>query len=265
MANKEAMHNPDEPLTQEELVNISDYLGIKLVSAKEKARPSSIALLGEPKKGKTWLASSICKVPGYERVLLIDTEDGAAAISHDFPEVTVASLGQNPDTMLENFSTIINEIAGGGELLSHFDVIIVDTLNTLQELKRDQLIEMSKEKAATYHVWGELNKWTLRVAWALHRAPVLGIFNLHVKLAEEGNSGKSVLLPALQSAAKEKFGSIPDVVGYLSVEEDDEGRYRVLDVLPGKRIQAGSRFEHVLNERIDDPTMSKIYKLIDNA
>ena len=271
MANKDAQHG-EGALTQEELDNLSEELGFRIDSVEGKKYPSSIMLYGEAKVGKTQLAGSISEVPGYERVLVIDAELGTSTLAHTYPNVKFVSIAPTVrlDGSLDHSVTIkkLNRLLAAfadpeGTMLKSFDVVIFDTVDTIQTSMIEYFIEQTPQKQATYSVWGLVKKKTLELLWAFHRLPILAIFNFHQQLAEDDTSGKSVITPSMATSARDQAASVPDIIAHLSVEEDNGVRHRILEVLPSGRRRGGNRFESLLNEPIGNPTMAKIYRRLD--
>ena len=96
--------------------------------------PRSILLFGPPKRGKSTCAASIVDVPGYERVLVVDVEGGAAAISQWYPEVDVFEVhtAEEFDGVVEALvnNQIVEPTSG-----KPYDCVIIDTLDKAQERK----------------------------------------------------------------------------------------------------------------------------------
>lgn len=230
--------------------------------------PRSILLFGPPKRGKSTCAASIVDVPGYERVLVIDVEGGAAAISQWYPEVDVFEVhtAEEFDGIVE--ALVNNQIVEptSGE---PYDCVIIDTLDKAQERKLEwfdaqpEALTKQGEKNTLYK-WGAIKAWTTKLADALHMAPFLTIFVAHVMDDKDEKTGKVTQTVALGGASKQTFPATPDLVGYYDLVRDKEAKQdvRALDFTVTDKRVTGQRYAGKLDGTIADPTMEKIYQRI---
>lgn len=230
--------------------------------------PRSILLFGPPKRGKSTCAASIVDVPGYERVLVVDVEGGAAAISQWYPEVDVVEVhtAEEFDGVVE--ALVNNQIVEptSGE---PYQCVIIDTLDKAQERKLEwfdeqpESIAKSGEKNTLYK-WGAIKAWTTKLADALHMAPFLTIFVAHVMDDKDEKTGKVTQTVALGGAAKQTFPATPDLVGYYDLVRDREAKQnvRALDFTVTDKRVTGQRYAGKLDGTVADPTMEKIYQRI---
>jgi hypothetical protein len=241
------------------------------VKASSKALPRSILLYGPPKRGKTTCAASIVDVPGYERVLVIDVEGGAAAISQWYPEVDVFETQTS-----EDFDGIIEALVNGKIVEptsgKPYDCVIIDTLDKAQERKLDwfdrqpEATAKSGEKNTLYK-WGAIKTWTTKLADALHMAPFLTIFVAHVTDAQDEKTGRYTQTVALGGSSKDTFPGTPDVVGFYDMAKvKGEGgkteNVRTLDFTLNDKRVTGQRYSDKLDGVVSDPTMEKVYRKI---
>lgn len=239
--------------------------------AAEVGLPRSILLYGPPKRGKTVCAASIVDVPGYERVLVVDVEGGASAISAWYPEVDVVAI----HTAVE-FDGFIEALVDGkiveptsGE---PYQCVIIDTLDKAQERKLEwfdhqpEALTKGGEKNTLYK-WGAIKTWTTKLADALHMAPFLTIFVAHVMDAQDERTGKYKQTVALGGSSKDTFPATPDLVGFFDVSriKNDKGVSEVVrtaDFSVTDRRVTGQRFHDKLDGVVADPTFEKIYRRI---
>lgn len=238
--------------------------------AGEVGEPRSILLFGPPKRGKSTCAASIIEVPGYERVLVIDVEGGASAISQWYPEADVIQV-----TTAEDFDGIVTALVKG-EVVEPtsgepYQCVIIDTLDKAQERKLDwferqpEAITKSGAKDTLYK-WGAIKAWMTRLADALHMAPFLTIFVAHVMDDKDEKTGKITQTVAIGGSAKQTFPATPDLVGYFDIERVKENgamiSRRILDFTVTDKRVTGQRYAGKLDGKIADPTMKKIYEKI---
>lgn len=236
--------------------------------AADVGEPRSILLFGPPKRGKSTCAASIVDVPGYERVLVVDVEGGAAAISQWYPEVDVFEV-----STAEEFDGIIEALVNGQIVEPDsglpYQCVIIDTLDKAQERKLEwfdsqpEALTKGGEKNTLYK-WGAIKAWTTKLGDALHMAPFLTIFVAHVMDDKDEKTGKVTQTVALGGQSKFNFPATPDLVGYFDVVRDRETKtnVRALDFSVTDKRVTGQRYADKLDGMVADPTMEKIYQKI---
>ena len=236
--------------------------------AADVGEPRSILLFGPPKRGKSTCAASIVDVPGYERVLVVDVEGGAAAISQWYPEVDVFEV-----STAEEFDGIIEALVNGQIVEPDsglpYQCVIIDTLDKAQERKLEwydnqpEALTKGGDKNTLYK-WGAIKAWTTKLGDALHMAPFLTIFVAHVMDDKDEKTGKVTQTVALGGQSKFNFPATPDLVGYFDVVRDRETKtnVRALDFSVTDKRVTGQRYADKLDGMVADPTMEKIYQKI---
>lgn len=247
-----------------------DLASFQPKKAAEVGEPRSILLFGPPKRGKTTCAASIVEVPGYERVLVIDVEGGAAAISDHYPNVDVVEV-----RTAEDFDGLVVALVKG-ELVEPtsgepYQCVIIDTLDKAQERKLDwfeKQPEATTKSGAkdTLYKWGAIKAWMTRLADALHMAPFLTIFVAHVMDDKDEKTGRVTQTVAIGGSAKQTFPATPDIVGYYDIEKvKEDGKMitrRMIDFTVTDKRVTGQRYAGKLDGKIVDPTMTKVYQKI---
>lgn len=239
--------------------------------ASEVSAPRSILLFGPPKRGKSTLAASIIDVPGIDRVLVVDVEGGASAISEWYPGVDVVEVATS-----EEFDGLIEALVdgkivepGSGE---PYQCVIIDTLDKAQERKLDWFDKQPESFASngnknTLYKWGAIKAWTTKLSDALHMAPFLTIFVAHVMDDKDEKTGRVTQTVALGGSSKQTFPGTPDLVGYFDIEkvkvDGVSAPTRVLDFSVTDKRVTGQRYASKLDGKMGDPTMVKIYQKID--
>lgn len=234
----------------------------KVRKARELKAPKSFMLYGPYKVGKTTLAASIIKVPGIKKVLLIDIDLGASALGEDFPDVDVMEFKRGDIKDFEKEWAKLVASNGGG-----YDAVILDTVTILQSWK-----EASMPKADGFLKWAEIKAFTLSLMWDLHEMKPIGIASFHIEMAnimkgsEEGDDEYTRLVPSLQGKAKISIGAIPDVIGYIDVEETKEGELiHYAQWKPGEKTMTGNRFKRIPAKLKTDGGMARVYEFINNT
>lgn len=231
--------------------------------------PRSILLFGPPKRGKSTCAASIIDVPGYERVLVVDVEGGAAAISQWYPEVDVVgvSTAEEFDGVIE---ALVNEKIVEPTSGKPYQCVIIDTLDKAQERKLEwfdnqpESLTNSGQKNTLYK-WGAIKAWTTKLGDVLHMAPFLTIFVAHVMDDKDEKTGKVTQTVALGGASKQTFPATSDLVGYYDLVKDPATKQlvRAIDFSVTDKRVTGQRYADKLNGVVTEPSMEKLYQKID--
>jgi hypothetical protein len=218
-------------------------------------KPKSILLFADPGKGKTWLAASISEVADYNPVLLIDAEGGASAIARDWKNVDVVSV-----TTHEGFVKVIEELLINQ---SHYKAVIIDTLGVVMDRAEKFFGEKPENQNNKFGKWGDLKNWANGVFRALHGASFTSILIAHALDEKDDNTGAIKTTAMLPGSFKSTLPSIPDIVGYLAVEQTEDGPQRVLITGSSDRLVTKNRFG--LPPKIYQPSMKKIIDLINQG
>jgi len=214
--------------------------------------PKSILLYGDAGRGKTWLAASISEVSEYEPVLLIDVEGGASAIARDWKNVDVINIKTH-----EQFQSVIDTLI----TTEHkYKAVIIDTIGVVMDRAEKFFGEKPENKSNKFGRWGDLKNWANEIFRALHSAGFVSILIAHALDDKDENSGAVKTTAMLPGSFKSTLPSIPDIVGYLGIENTEDGPQRVLVVGQSERLVTKNRFG--LPSKIYQPTMKKIIDTI---
>lgn len=221
-------------------------------------------LFSLPKKGKSRMAASICKVPGIENVLVVDIDKGAAAFAKLFPEVQVIRFKKGDIDGFQNFWDELVRNDGMYEGVQ-FDAVVLDTMSILQKWKVKSIPD-----GDGFAKWREVADWTLQLAWDLHEMTPVGLMLFHVEMVNIMKGGGedaefTLLSPSLQGSAKLQIGAVPDLIGYLSVQDDpksDDPIYTI-QLKPSERTNTGNRFPELPAIIKTDGGMKRLYEYID--
>jgi phage nucleotide-binding protein len=214
--------------------------------------PKSILIFADAGRGKTWLAASSAEVEGMGPVLLLDAEGGASAIARDWKNVDVL-----------NISTHDQFVAVTDDLLSKphkYKTVIIDTIGVVMDRAEKYFGEKPENQNNKFGRWGDLKNWANNVFRSLHSAPFTSIIIAHSLDDKDENTGAVKTTAMLPGSFKSTLPGIPDIVGYLTVEEVEGVPQRVLIVAPSNRLITKNRFN--LPAKITQPSMKKIMGLI---
>ena len=231
--------------------------------------PKSILIYGPPKKGKTVFAASICDVPGYERVLLIDVEGGSSSVSAWYPEVDVVEAGTHKEF------TRVAEALLNGKLVEPesglpYQAVIIDTLDKAQERALEVFDNdpagFVNGKKDGFFKWAAVKTWTTKMTDYFHMAPFLTIFIAHQDDDKDLVTGAVTTTVMLQGKSKMTFPSTPDIIGQFNVitvkEEGAKVARRVVDFSLSDKLITGQRYADKLDGVVADPTFEKIFRKI---
>ena len=214
--------------------------------------PKSILVFADAGRGKTWLAASSAEVQGMGPVLLLDAEGGATAIARDWKDVDVLNI-----TTHEQFVAVVDDLL---HKQHKYKTVIVDTIGVVMDRAEKYFGEKPENQNNKFGRWGDLKNWANDVFRALHTAPFTSIIIAHALDDKDENTGAVKTTAMLPGSFKSTLPGIPDIVGYLTVEEVEGQPQRVLIVAPSNRLITKNRFG--LPAKIYQPSMKKIMDTI---
>lgn len=217
--------------------------------------PKSILLFADAGRGKTWLAASASEVEAMSPVLLIDAEGGASAIARDWKDVDVLNVSTH-----SQFQAVIDDLLNKPH---KYKTVIIDTIGVVMDRAEKAFGEKPENQNNKFGRWGDLKNWANDVFRALHSAPFTSIIIAHAMDDKDENTGAIKTTAMLPGSFKSTLPGIPDIVGYLTVEEIEGVPQRVLVVAPSNRLVTKNRFG--LPAKITQPSMKKIIDLINQG
>jgi hypothetical protein len=111
---------------------------------------------------------------------------------------------------------------------------------------------------------GRLKNWANEIFRTFHTAPFVSILIAHAFDDKDENSGAIKTTAMLPGSFKATLPSIPDIVGYMTIEAQEDGPpQRVLVVGQSDRLVTKNRFG--LPAKIYDPSMKSIMELINKG
>nr|DAW17366.1 MAG TPA: AAA domain protein [Caudoviricetes sp.] len=210
--------------------------------------PKSILIYGDAGRGKTWLAASISELKEFGPVLLIDAEGGASAIARDFKDVDVISVETH-----EQFQSVIDGLLSTKH---QYKVVIIDTIGVIMDRAEKAFGEKPENKGNKFGKWADLKNWANEIFRAMHTSQFVSILIAHALDDKDESTGAIKTTAMLPGSFKSTLPSIPDIVGYLTIEATDDGPQRVLVVGQSERLVTKNRFN--LPPKIYQPSMKKI-------
>lgn len=246
--------------------NLDDVLTKYVKKPSEKANPELALLYGRPGCGKSWLAASISRVPGFKKILILDTEGSTTGTISDFDDSKVDIVDCRRDTPAEAFqflNTILEKLFDSNNKHS-YDAVIIDTFDVAQDWAKDYFTATTPKndrgKTDGFAVFGALKDWSVSVASNLKRIPPMGIMVVHEKSDKDQDGGLVVGLNLVGGAANVIPG-IPDTVAYLQrvLENDEEVTYGYFATQDGKVTKNRFKFPPV----VKNPSFDKLFKFIE--
>lgn len=217
--------------------------------------PKSILVFADAGRGKTWLAASASEVPSLGPVLLLDAEGGASAIARDWKNVEVLNI-----TTHEQFVAVVDDLLHKPH---KYKTVIIDTIGVVMDRAEKFFAEKPENQNNKFGRWGDLKNWANDVFRALHTAPFTSIIIAHALDDKDENTGAVKTTAMLPGSFKSTLPGIPDIVGYLTVEEVEGQLQRVLVVAPSNRLITKNRFN--LPAKIYQPSIKKIMDIIEEG
>ena len=207
--------------------------GVKKATAVDKI--NSMIIFGEYGTGKTILAASADEIADYAPVLIVDIEGSAAGVGRMYPNVDIVEANTH-----EKLEFIL------GELLSKehgYRTVIFDTLNVAQNRAEKFFRRKPENLNNKFGVWADLKDWTLNFVRVMHHADFLAVFIAHPQSEKDDNTGRIVTSVKLAGASRADVPTVPDLIGYLSFDTDEDGNpIRVLQVGRSTNVVTKNRF-----------------------
>lgn len=243
-------------------------------SIEEVGDPKSIFLYGTHGTRKTTIASSIYKVPGINRVLHIDIDQGAETLATDpiikaaikdgsYNVLPINSLEANAKVKLDS---IIEDVTTNDY---GYDAVILDTLDVSQDVAEEvfEALYATSGKGGKrdgFAVYGDLGVWTDKIVRKLHNSPFfVGVITAHEK-ENTSEDGTSRIQPRLSGSSKDAIGGIPSVVARLAFKTNPENGERALIATLGEdeKLITKQRYRDILPQHMRDLTLPDLYERI---
>jgi hypothetical protein len=215
------------------LVEANFLKGVKKATAVDKI--NSAIFFGEYGTGKTWLAASADDISDHSPVLIVDIEGSAAGVGRKYPNVDIVRA----DTF-EKLEDIRHSLIHDEH---PYKTVIFDTLNVGQNRAEKAFRKRPENINNKFGVWADLKDWTIEFMREMHSAPFMAIFIAHSQVDKDDNTGKMVTTVKIAGSARTDVPAIPDLIGYLDFDVDDDGNtVRVLRVGRSSSIITKNRF-----------------------
>jgi len=214
--------------------------------------PKSILIYGDPKNGKTWLAASASELEQFSPVLLVDVEGGASAIARDWKNVDVIQVDNHAqlDSVMEGLLTTPHP----------YKTVIVDTLGVAMDRAEKFFEDKPENRNNRFGKWGDLKEWANQMVRKMHHADFLSIFIAHAQDEKDEQTGAVKTVPMLAGSTRTTLPAIPDIIGYMTSERNEDVTRRVLHLQGSDRLVSGNRFG--LPSKMYEPSLKKIIDTI---
>lgn len=235
--------------------------------------------------GKTTLAGTVCDIPNMRDVLMLDAEAGALSLTH--PEyvdsIRVSDYKQvarildylrlhcqhrdagNEEALLE----LERKVKPGKEITTprHYKTLIMDSLTEIEAFCMYHLLGITDRTKLDAEVvspeWAEYKRnynMIQRMIRSYRDLPMNIIFTCPQQYVQD-NQKRFYYTPFLTGKLSSEIQGFMDMVGYLTVEANDDGKKkRRLYVNPIGRFDAKHRFPAFKGDWIEDPSIAKIIK-----
>jgi phage nucleotide-binding protein len=225
----------------------------KIRKAETLNQPKSILIYGDAGRGKTWLAASVSEVAEFGPVLLIDAEGGSSAIARDFKDVDVIQVETH-----QQFQAVYDWLSSGDH---KYKTVIIDTIGVVMDRAEKFFGEKPENQGNKFGKWGDLKNWANEIFRSFHTAPFVSIVIAHALDDKDESTGAVKTTAMLPGSFKSTLPSIPDIVGYMTIEAAEDGTpQRVLIVGESSRLVTKNRFG--LPGKISNPSMKLIMDTI---
>ena len=257
-------------MTDEFEFNLSEA---SLIQFEGNSKPQMMILYGPPGNGKSYIAARASEVEGLYPILIIDTEGSTQGTIDLFDKDRIDVVRPQETHPGNEYKFVVTLLESLLTKTHKYKTVIIDTADVLQEWS----IAAGRQKGDGFAHWNfthsELTappnkrdgKWEDRGLFhRMKAADFLSILVIHDK-QEALNDEGTLMYANLQwsGQGKTKIGGIPDVVGYVTRDTNSAGKSTsTLHTAPTKRNLAKNRFN--LPHKIDDPSMTVIFDLIDN-
>lgn len=233
-------------------------------------KPKSIFLYGTHGTRKTSISSSIAKVPGYERVLHIDVDNGTEVLANDSEIVKRVNDGTYnilPINPLETgakskIDSILNDIT---TVDYGYDAVIFDTFDVAQDVAEKVFKAINKDSKNTFATFGDLGVWSDETMRKLHDCKFFtAVVTAHENTVTH-DDGTVKVVPRLSGSSKEEIGGIPSISAYLKWQShpDTGEKHLVWNLGENEKMVVKNRF--MLPNQILDADMPALFNLIEKS
>lgn len=216
-----------------------DLLAIKPHVISRDLRQKIVVIYGEPKVGKTTIASQ------FPKALLLAFEKGYNALS--------GVMAQNINKWSE-FKTVLKQLEKA-EVKQSFETIVVDTVDLAYDAcelficQREGVDKIGDigYGAGYKMVKDEFNSALRRIPMLDYGLVMISHANI-VNVVDEAGQEYSKTMPTLAKQPRKIVLSMADIIGYAKAITNEEGETRTALFLRGTpQFEAGSRFKHTPN------------------
>jgi hypothetical protein len=247
--------------------------------------PKLVMIYGPPGTRKTSMIGDLLEIPGFNKILIIDTDNGSEVFAN-FPKVHAAigtDLGMPGEKRINiipidktdpdaygKLRYLLGERGPDGVFIRGavfdlgYDAIVIDTANVMQEIAVQWLTSNTfNDRGAlnTQAAWGKVSEWTSDIGWVMqNNATSVGFWLAHSKAGTD-DGGKYEIKPKFQGGIKDGIAAIPSLVAYVEkTKHADTGIVTITATLDGDVITSKNRYS--LPDTIESFDLIKLYAMI---
>lgn len=236
----------------------------------ELENPDLLAFYGPFGSGKTWLAASAAEVASLSPVLYLDFEGSTSGTIHQFKDLDIDVINV-PKVAKGKEWSLIKKLLGSptqgiqGELFTKkhkYKTVVIDPLNTVGLWAEEAGHDPGDHRKKWTFLQDTITHTGKGILAQLKSADFLSIVVIHEQIvADDGDVAQATF--RWRGGGQSQLGQLPDAILYLTRDTNNKGESTTTAwTRPTKRNQAKNKFD--LPFKIEDPSMSKIYELIEN-
>lgn len=251
------------------------------VFSEEIEDPINVLVYSPPGHGKTTLIGTLLEDPRLQPALVADFEGGIRSIRSKCQVITVAQIKNHKPIPGKITVVRIRKWDDFNELYDYlvenpdvYKSVAIDSLTEVHYLNLTEVVGIAFNADQKKHDpdVAEQRDYLKSIAQMrklvryFRDLDINVIFTATSQVGEEPRTRRPMAMPALIGKFAAEVPALVDTVGYLAVIEEGEGEKkvstRVLLLQPSERFMAKTRTEGQPIETLENPTMGKLFDLL---